>query len=308
MPFNLAGPILYYDKELFREAGIDPEQPPRTLEEVRQAAERIVQRDAQGKTTRYGIALHISPWIFEQMLAKQGAPYVNNSNGRDGRATEATFASEEGRKILRWYKEMIDDGLALNFGRDGINAMLSLATGQSAMAMESTAALSAAVALISVSGEDPKRLGTGPLPAPASDAQGGIVLGGASFWLLRRLPGEEQRGAWEFMQFAASPERQAQWHFDTGYFPSRLSAYDLPPAVKRRQDFPQFETAVRQLRASPDTPATNGALLGPFRSARDRVTQAFEQALSGGADPDERLIAAQEQATEDIVEYNRTAP
>jgi sn-glycerol 3-phosphate transport system substrate-binding protein len=176
------------------------------------------------------------------------------------------------------------------------------------MAMESTAALSAAVALLAVAGEDPQRLGTGPLPAPASDAEGGIVLGGASFWLLSRLPEEEQRGAWEFIKFAASPEQQAQWHADTGYFPSRLSAYDLPAAVKRREDFPQFETAINQLRASPDTPATNGALLGPFRSARDRVTQAFEQVLSGGGDPDERLEAAAEQATEDMEEYNRTAP
>jgi sn-glycerol 3-phosphate transport system substrate-binding protein len=241
------------------------------------------------------------------MLAKQGALYVN-SNGREGRATEAMFASEEGMKILRWYDEMIEDGLALNSGRDSTNAMLSIATGQSAMAMESTAALSAAVALIAVSGEDPERLGTGPLPAPASDAEGGIVLGGASFWVLAEQPDEEQRGAWEFIKFAASPEQQAQWHADTGYFPSRLSAYDLAAAVQRRQAFPQFETAVTQLRESPDTPATNGALLGSFRSVRDRVTQAFEEVLSAGADPDSRLSAAEQQATGDIEEYNRTAP
>jgi len=308
MPFNLAGPILYYDKQLFQEAGLDPDQPPRTLEEVRQYAEQLVERDAQGNTTRYGIALHISPWIFEQMLAKQGALYVNNGNGREGRATEAMFASEEGMKVLRWYDEMIEDGLALNSGRDSTNAMLSIATGQSAMAMESTAALSAAVALIAVSGEDPKRLGTGPLPAPASDAEGGIVLGGASFWVLAEQTDEQQRGAWEFIKFAASPQQQAQWHADTGYFPSRLSAYELPAAVKRRQDFPQFETAVTQLRASPDTPATNGALLGAFRSLRDRVTQAFEEVLSAGADPDARLSAAEQQATGDIEQYNRTAP
>lgn len=308
MPFNLAGPILYYDKELFREAGLDPERPPATLEEVREYSERLVQRDADGNATRYGIALHISPWIFEQMLAKQGALYVNHENGRDGRATEAVFDSEEGRKILRWYKEMIDDGLALNAGTDSATAMLSISTGQAAMAMESTAALSAAVALMSVSGEDPARLGTGPLPAPASEAEGGIVLGGASFWLLRRLPEEEQRGAWEFIKFAASPEQQAQWHADTGYFPSRLSAYDLPAAVDRERRYPQFKTAIDQLRGSPDTPATNGALLGPFRSVRDRVTQAFQQVLSAGGDPDARLAAAAKQATKDMEEYNRTAP
>lgn len=308
MPFNLAGPILYYDKEAFRDAGLDPEKPPATLEEVRQYAERLLKRDAQGNVTRYGIALSISPWIFEQMLAKQGALYVNDENGRTGRATQVVFDSEQGKKILQWYDDMVQDGLALNSGRDGATAMLSVASGGSAMAMESTAALGVAVALIALSGEDPARLGTGPLPAPASDAEGGIILGGASFWMLRKAASDEQQGAWEFIKFAASPAQQAQWHADTGYFPSRLSAYDLPPAIERRRAFPQFETAVRQLRDSPDNPATQGALLGPFKNVRDRVTDAFERVLSTGADPGNELKAAAEEADNIITEYNRTAP
>jgi sn-glycerol 3-phosphate transport system substrate-binding protein len=308
MPFNLAGPILYYDKQAFRDAGLDPEKPPATLEEVRAYSEKLTQRDAQGNITHYGIALAISPWIFEQMLAKQGALYVNGDNGRDGRATEAVFDSEQGKAILRWYEEMARDGYGKSFGTDNASAMLAVAQGQAAMAMESTAALGPAVALISISGQDPARLGTGPLPAPASDARGGIVLGGASFWLLRSAPDEEQRGAWEFMKFAASPEQQAQWHADTGYFPSRLSAYDLPAAQERERRFPQFLTAVQQLRDSPDTPATQGALLGPFKNVRGLVTDAFERVLSAGADPNKELESAAKEADGVIKDYNRTAP
>jgi sn-glycerol 3-phosphate transport system substrate-binding protein len=207
---------------------------------------------------------------------------------------------------LRWYKDMVDSGLAYYAGRQGFDAMLSVAQGRSAMAIESTAALSGAVAYLSISGEDPSQLGTGPIPAPAGP--GGIVLGGASVWILGRQSSEKQRAAWEFIKFANSPEQQAQWHAATGYFPTRLSAYDLPPAVQRRKDFPQFETAVDQLRASPDTPATDGALVGPFKSVRDRVTRAFEQVLSGGGDPDKELEAAAKDATSMMEEYNRTAP
>ncbi|OGO50618.1 MAG: hypothetical protein A2148_00640 [Chloroflexi bacterium RBG_16_68_14] len=307
MPFNLAGPILYYDREAFQEAGLDPDRPPRTLEEVRQYSERLVQRNEQGEVTRSGIALQISPWVFEQMLAKQGALYVNNDNGRQGRATEAVFDSEAGRQIIQWWDEMVDEGLAFNVGRSGADAMLAIASGRAAMAIESTAALGAVVALIAVTGEDPERLGAGPLPAPEGE-DGGIVLGGASFWILKDRPEEEQRGAWEFVKFASAPEQQARWHADTGYFTSRLSAYDLPPAVERRKQYPQFETAVKQLRESPDNPATQGALLGPFKSVRDRVTRAFEQVLGGGADPARELELAADEATEIIQEYNRTAP
>lgn len=306
MPFNLADPILYYDKQVFQEVGLDPEKPPKTLDEVREDAERLVQRDASGNVTRYGIALQISPWIFEQMLAKEGALYVNNDNGRSGRATEVAFAGDAGKRIIEWYKQMVSDGLALNVGRQGADAVLSIATGKSAMAMESTAGLGAAVALVSISGEDPKRIGAGPLPAPPGD--GGIVLGGASFWIMKDRPKAEKQGAWEFTKFAASAEQQAQWHVSTGYFPSRLSSYDMPIAQQQLQNFPQFRAAVTQLRESPDTPATNGALLGPFKGVRDLITQAFERALSGGADPDEALEDAASKANDLIAEYNRTAP
>ena len=307
MPFNLAGPILYYDRQAFEEAGLDPDTPPRTLDEVRDYSERLAVRNEQGEVTRYGIALQISPWFFEQMLAKQGALYANNGNGREGRATEAVFASEAGKRIIEWYDQMVEDGLAYNAGRQGTDAMLKLASGEAAMAMESTAALGAAVALISIAGEDPQRLGTGPLPAPEGE-DGGIILGGASFWIMKERPDDEKRGAWEFIKFAASPEQQGQWHADTGYFPTRLSAYNHPAAVQRRQQFPQFETAVQQLRDSPDTPATQGALLGAFRSARDSITQAFERVLAGAGDPDQELEAAAAKANDAIEEYNRTAP
>ncbi len=306
MPFNMSGPILYYDREAFEDAGLDPDLPPRTLEEVREYAEKLVVRDESGEVTRYGISLQISPWLFEQMLAKQGAPYVNNGNGRDGRATEAIFASEEGKRIIQWWAEMVEDGLAWNAGRSGQDGMLKLASQEAAMAMESTAALSIAVVLVAGLGEDPQRIGTGPLPAPEGD--GGIVLGGASLWILSDRPEQEQRGAWEFLKFAASPAQQARWHAETGYFPSRLSAYDLGPALERRQEFPQFETAIDQLQQSPNNRATQGALLGPFNRVRDRVVRAFEQALAGGIEPGAALEAAALEATGDIEEYNRTAP
>lgn len=307
MPFNLAGPILYYDRQAFAEAGLDPDQPPRTLEEVREYSEQLLRRNEQGEVTRSGIALQISAWVFEQMLAKQGALYVNNGNGREGRATEAVFDSEEGKRIIQWWDEMVEEGLAYNAGRSGTDAMLAVAQGRAAMAIESTAGLGAAVLLIPAAGEDVERLGTGPLPAPEGEG-GGIILGGASLWILKDRPDDEQRGAWEFIKFAAIPEQQAQWHAATGYFTTRLSAYDLPAAVERRQQFPQFETAVQQLRAAPDNRATQGALLGPFSRVRDRITRAFEQVVVGGADPAQELEAAADDATSIIEEYNRTAP
>ena len=307
MPFNLADPILYYNRQDFIDAGLDPDKPPRTLDDVRQYSEKLVKRDAQGNVTRYGISLEIDPWFFEQMLAKQGALFVNNGNGRDARATEAVFAGPEGKLIVEWWRSMVADGLAYNAGGRAEDALLALAQDRASMTIESTAVLGGIVALISLTGGDPHRLGTGPIPAPES-ANGGIVLGGASLWILNHRSTEEQRGAWEFIKFATRPDQQAQWYADTGYFPVRLSAYTLPPAVQREQQLPQFKTAVDQLRASPDNRATQGALVGEFNQVRDQITQAFEKVLTGGADPDQALAAAARSGTKAIRQYNRTAP
>ncbi|MEX1253791.1 MAG: ABC transporter substrate-binding protein, partial [Dehalococcoidia bacterium] len=287
MPFNPAGPILIYDREAFREAGLDPDRPPQTLDDVRAYSEQLVRRDAQGNVTRYGISLQISPWLFEQMLAKSGGPYVDHENGRAGRAVEAAFDSEAGLEIIRWWDEMVESGLGYNAGREDRDALLKFAGGEATMVMGSSAVLAGGAALLTLLGGNTDQYGTAPLPAPAGD--GGIVLGGGSLWVVSRASEGEREGAWEFIKFASSAEQQAQWHVDTGYLPVRLSAYDLPVAVQRREQFPQFTTAVEQLRVSPDTPAARGALLGPFNEVRDRIRVAFELVLTAGADPAEEL-------------------
>jgi sn-glycerol 3-phosphate transport system substrate-binding protein len=306
MPFNMSGPILYYDRLAFQEAGLDPDDPPTTLEEVREYSEQLLQFRDDGSVSRYGISLQTNAWFFEQMLAIGGELYVDGENGREERATHALFDSATGVEIITWWDDMVDDGYAYNAGGDAIDAMLKLASGEAAMTIGSTAALRAAIAAIALIGRDPFQYDTAPMPGP--EGNGGIALGGASLWILNGRPEAEQRGAWEFIKFAASPAQQGQWHSDTGYFPNRISAYDEPPAMRAREEFPQFLTAVEQLRASPATAATSGVLLGPLNTVRARLVEAFDQVLAGGGDPAQELAAAAEEATEIIEAYNRTAP
>ena len=303
MPFNMSGPILYYDRAAFERAGLDPDDPPSTLEEVRQYSEQLAQAGEGG--TQYGISLETSAWYFEQMLAKAGALFANGDHGRSERITEVVFDNEVGVEIITWWDDMVEDGLAYN-AVDSIDSMLKLATGEAAMTISSTAALRVAIAAIILVGRDPFQYDTGPMPGPAGD--GGIALGGASLWILNQQDEEEQRGAWEFLKYAAQPDQQAQWHSDTGYFPNRVSAYDEPPAIRAREEFPQFMTAIEQLRASPDTTATSGILLGPLNEVRKRVVEAFDKVLTGGGDPATELKAAVADANEMIELYNRTAP
>ncbi len=145
MPFNMSGPILYYDRLAFEEAGLDPDDPPTTLEEVREYSEQLIQRNDDGSISRYGISLQTSAWFFEQMLAIGGELYTDGENGHEGRATTAVFDNATGVEIITWWDEMVDEGLAYNAGGDAVDAMIKRASGQAAMTIGSTAALRAAV-------------------------------------------------------------------------------------------------------------------------------------------------------------------
>ncbi len=302
MPFNLSGLVLYYDKEAFKAAGLDPDRPPATLEELRADSEKLLTRDASGTVTRNGIALSIDAWKFEQMLAKQGALYADNGNGRDGLATSVVFDSPEGRAILAWWQDMVRSGLATNVGRQGLQAFLAVITGKSTMAIESTASMRT---ILTALGPASAKFGAAPMPSLASAKEGGIVLGGAAAWIMKERPDVEQRGAWEFLKFATLPQVQAQWHVDTGYFPVRVSSWDIEPAATLHRDFPQFTAARDQVLRSPQNAATAGAVIGPFTQVREAVENAFEQILVGGETPQEALRRAAHDANRAIARYNR---
>ena len=87
MPMGVLVQLLYYNKIPFREVGLDPENPPRDLDEVRQYSERLLKRDESGQLLRSGVAMDITPWYLELALAQHGDLYADKNNGRDARPT-----------------------------------------------------------------------------------------------------------------------------------------------------------------------------------------------------------------------------
>ncbi|MFN8464748.1 MAG: ABC transporter substrate-binding protein [Caldilineaceae bacterium] len=304
MPFNTSTPLLYYNKDMFKAAGLDPEKPPRTFDEVAQYAEKLTQRDDSGNVTVTGGAFAVYGWFVEQLLAVSGALYADNGNGRDAAATEAIFNSPEGVRILQWWKDMYDSGSFGNYGRTTVDTRNAFLAGQTAMFIDSTAVLRGMI-----EGSDGKfELGTGWLPRPDEAAfdNAGTVVGGASLWILNGRPQEEQECAWQFVKFLTEPAQQAYWHTQSGYFPIRKAGYDEPLAVEWRTKYPQFQTAVDQLHAAPNNRVTQGALIGVFPTARQTVETAIEEVLAGQASPQQALDNAAATVTQAIDDYNAT--
>ena len=302
MPFNTSTPMLYYNKDMFAAAGLDPESPPRTFEEVWEAARALTQVDDSGNVEVTGISMSIYGWFFEQLLAVSGGYYVNNGNGRDALATEATFNSPEGVAILEWWKGMWDEGLMGNYGRVNADVRTAFYAEQTAMFVDSTAVLRGAIDTVDGKFE----IGTAYLPRPNEAAfdTSGTIIGGGSLWIISDSTQAEQDCAWEFIKFQASPEQQAYCHTMSGYFPIRVTAYEVPLAQEWREQYPQFKTAVDQLHLAPNNRITQGGLIGVFPTARQTIEGAIEEVLADVATPQEALNNAAQIVTDAIEEYN----
>jgi len=303
MPFNTSNPMLYYNKDMFKAAGLDPAKPPRTYAEVLDAAKKLTKKDGD-KVTQYGYSMAIYGWFFEQLLASSGAYYLDNANGRDARATKATFNNPEGVAILKWWKEGYDAGVFGNFGRPTADTQKAFDAQQTAMMIESTAGLRSRLSAAAGKFE----LGTGFLPRPdeATFTKSGTIIGGASVYILKDRPQAEQDCAWQFVKFTVSPDIQAYWHTASGYYPVTKKAYDIATDKEWVAKYPQFLTAVDQLHAAPNNRYTQGALTGVMPAARARIENAIEEVVLGKSTPQQALDAAATDVTKLIADYNKS--
>src|SRR2546428_1156446 len=140
MPFNASSSIFYYNKDAFKEVGLDPEKAPVTFSEITDAAKKLTKKDASGQTMRWGFGPSIYGWFFEQLLATSGALYADNGNGRDDRATKVVYNTAAGKAILDWWKAGLDGGDLYNPGVDNPGAQNPFDSGKTAMYVESSAA------------------------------------------------------------------------------------------------------------------------------------------------------------------------
>jgi sn-glycerol 3-phosphate transport system substrate-binding protein len=304
MPFNSSSSMLYYNKDAFKEVGLDPNKPPVTFTEVAEAAKKLTKKDASGATTRYGFGPSVYGWLFEQLLATSGALYADNGNGRDNRATKVEWNSAAGKAILDWWKAGVDGGYFFNPGIDNDGAANAFNAQKTAMYIESTARLRGHINTVAGKFE----IGTGLYPRPDSKpATGGNIIGGASLYIMKNRPPAEQQAAWEFVKYAMTPAVQGQWQADTGYYPIVKAAYDTGPSKEWATKYPQFLTAVNQIRESPQNRATNGAVLGVMPQARQRTQKMIESVLGGQA-PQAALEAAVADMNSAIDKYNKANP
>jgi sn-glycerol 3-phosphate transport system substrate-binding protein len=300
MPFNVSQPIFYYDKNVFRAAGLDPEDPPATLDEVRQYAEQIKANAGYP----YGFALKIDAFFFEQLLGKANVPYVNNGNGRRERATSVNFDKKAGLEAFTWMSDLVGDGLAVTNPRTGpnqINNFLAIGNREAAMTIDTTAALGLISQVLGAGDYAHVDLGVAPMPG---QRKGGTLVGGASLYIVNQSSPAKQAAAWEFAKFLNEPEQVAQWSADTGYVPTRESAIELPAIQQRWTESPEFRVGYDQLVTGRNTLATAGPVIGDYLGVREVIDDEETELLAGDKSPKKALDDAKRESDQVIDDYN----
>ncbi|MCY6370799.1 ABC transporter substrate-binding protein [Clostridium ganghwense] len=300
MPFNSSTPILYYNKTAFKEVGLDPNKPPKTFKEIEEYSKKLVKKDGD-KVSQYGFAMCVYGWFFEQLLAKQGAFYGNNENGRKDKVTQVEWDNNgTALNILKEWKKLIDSGSAGNFGRKTDDTKNAFTAGRTAMILESTACLGGFIKGVG----DRFEIGTAYLPNLTETDKGGVVIGGGSLWAIDNGSDEKQKATWEFIKFISSPEQQVYWNSQSGYFPITKKAYDIPEMNEHLKQYPQFKTAIDQLHDTPVNPCTQGALLGVFSEARQTIEMNIEKMIQGNQTSEEAVQNAANKINDAIKNYN----
>ena len=271
MPFNSSTPVLYFNKEAFKKAGLDPNKPPKTWPEVADYARKLVKVGYTGFSTAWISWIHL-----ENFSAWHNVPIGTKANGFGGLDTEFVFNSplqvKHIQQLADWQKEKI----FIYGGRRNLgNAKFS--SGEVAMYTESSAGYAGFMKTCKFD------FGTSMLPywPDAPGAPQNTIIGGASLWVMAGHSPEEYKGVATFFNYLSSPAVQADWHQFTGYLPITMAAYELTKKQGVYEKDPGMETALKQMTLNKPTENSKGLRFGNFVQERSVIYSELEAIFAG---------------------------
>ncbi|WP_291255489.1 ABC transporter substrate-binding protein [Fusobacterium sp.] len=297
MPFNSSTAILVYNKDAFKEVGLNPNNAPKSYAEIEEYSKKLVKKDERGIVDRYGFSIISYAWFIEQMLANDNTLYVDEENGRNGNTPTKVVYGDQLSTILSWMQKMNSEKLAINYGRDWDSTRSAFSSGKVAMYLDSSAGLTGII------NNSQFEVGTAFIPNESGKFNGSII-GGASLWITDSKDDSKEAAAWDFVKYAVSKDVQAYWSIETGYYPVNKLSYETEVMKEYLKNTPQFKIVVDELKATNKNRATQGAILGVFPDVREKMVEAME-AVSEGKDGNEVAKDVEKASNRIISRYNR---
>jgi len=289
IPFQRSTIVLYWNKEMFKEAGLDPNRPPESWKEMLDYAQKLTKRDASGKVTQWGVQIPSSGfpyWLFQGLTTPNGVQLMNAAG------TETYYDKPEVIEALQYWVDLsrkhkvhpegiVEWGTTPKDFFEKKMAMMWTTTGN----------------LTNVKNNAKFDFGVAMLPA---SKRRGSPTGGGNFYIFAKTTPQQREAAVRFIKWVTSPQRAAQWGIDTGYVAVRPDAWETPVMKKYAADFPPATVARDQLQYAVAELSTHD---------NQRVTKALndglQAALTGTKTPEQAMKDAQREAERILRPYRK---
>jgi sn-glycerol 3-phosphate transport system substrate-binding protein len=284
IPFQRSTIVLYWNKDMFKEAGLDPNRPPASWKETIDYGQKLTRRDASGKVTQWGVQIPSSGfpyWLFQALAIQNGVNLMNAAG------TETYYDKPEVVEALQYWVDLsrkhkihpegiVEWGTTPKDFFEKKMAMMWTTTGN----------------LTNVRTNAKFDFGVAMLPAGKVR---GSPTGGGNFYIFAKSTPAQKDAAFKFIRWVTTPQRAAQWGIDTGYVAVRADAFDtpvmktyvagFPPAAVARDQLPYAKAELSTHENQRVTKALNDALQAALTG-----TKPADQALKEAQRESERIL------------------
>jgi sn-glycerol 3-phosphate transport system substrate-binding protein len=282
-PYNSSSPILYYNKDTFKKAGLDADNPPKTWPEVFEAARKIKSSGASA----CGFTSTWLTWIqTENFAAWNNVSYGSNENGLGSTDVKLAFNAPLFVEHFQAIADLAKEGVFRYGGRTSEAKQLFM-SGECGILTESSGGLGDIV-------KTGMNYGIGQLPYYEGHGPQNTIPGGASLWVFGGKSDVEYKGVAEFFNFLSQTKIQARLHQVSGYMPVTIAAYDETKKSGFYDKNPGRETPLLQMMGKPPTENSKGVRLVNLPQVRDIMNEEFESMLAGKQDAKAALDKAVE--------------
>jgi sn-glycerol 3-phosphate transport system substrate-binding protein len=279
IPFQRSTVVMYWNKDLFKEAGLDPNKPPTSWAELKDMATRLTRKDAGGKVSQYGVQIPSSGfpyWLFQTLSTTNDTILANDAG------TAVRFDDPKVIEALQFWVDL---------GKAGIHppGVVEWGTTPKDFFEKKSAIIYTTTGnLTNIRNNAKFDFGVAMIPG---NKRKGSPTGGGNFYIFKKSSPAQQEAAFKFIKWITQPERAAQWSIDTGYVAVSPASYETAALRKYGAEFPPALVARDQLPFSVAEFSTHD---------NQRVTKALndglQAALTGTKSPAQAMQDAQREA------------
>ncbi len=286
MPFNSSTPVMYYNVDLFKKAGIPmlSKDKPITWDQVGEITGKLVKAGVKG-----GLVTAWQSWTqIENYSAIHNIPFASKANGYEGLDTKLLINNDKVVNHIARLKRWMEDKRFYYGGQKYQGPKSEFIAQNAGLYIDSISGIAKLKKAVKDFTWD-----VAPLPVESwmKEPQNSII-GGASLWVFKGLPKQDYAGVAAFLNYLAGNGPQILWHKATGYFPITLTAYNQLKSEGYYKENPLQEVGIKQLTRRIPTKISRGLRLGYFIQIRNIINEELELVWNDSKTPQQALDSA----------------